>query len=171
MDASALSPQNRNSVPEVVERQGQVGHLLFDDGHCTLQIVSFGACDADRLALDRGLNFEFAVFDETLKFFRVFGFDAIFHTQHHFDFVAAHLLCVTFVDESHIHLALGEFAAQDVLNLTQLEICVANQGDLFVLEFDGRCCALEVKARANFLGRVVNGIFNFNQIGFANGVK
>ncbi len=160
-----------NSVSEIVECQRQVGHFFFDERHGRLEIVSFGPGHSHRFALDRGLDFHFAVFDHALEFFGILCFDAVLHTEHHLDFVAPHLLRLALVDEAHVHLSFGEFAAKDVLDLAQLKISISNQGDLLVFEFDGRCRAFEVKAGSNFFGGVVHCVFNFNQIGFANRVK
>jgi hypothetical protein len=53
----------------------------------------------------------------------------------------------------------------------ELEVGVAKQRDVLVLELDGGGRALEVEARADFLGGVVHGVFHFNEVGFADGVK
>jgi len=55
--------------------------------------------------------------------------------------------------------------------LLELELGITVHGDFLVLELDGGRSALEVKACANFLGGVVNGVFDFNEIGFANGIE
>jgi hypothetical protein len=136
-----------------------------------LQVVSFGACDANRLALNGGLDFHLAVFDEALEFFGGLTLDAFAHFQCHLHFVAPHFLHIAFVNEANVDLAFGEFGAQDVFNLGQLKIRISNEGDHFVFEFNGGCRALEVKPGADFFGGVFHCVFDFNEIGFANCIE
>jgi hypothetical protein len=44
-------------------------------------------------------------------------------------------------------------------------------GDVFVLDLDSGGCALEIKSGGDFLGCVLDRVFHFDQIGFADGVK
>ena len=62
-------------------------------------------------------------------------------------------------------------AAQQILDLGELELGIAKECDLLVLELDGGGGALEVKARADFLGRVLHGILHFDEVGFTDGIK
>ena len=87
------------------------------------------------------------------------------------DLVAAHLLHIAFVQKTDIHIALGQFVAQDVVNLRQLKIAVADQRDFLVLEFDGGRRAFEIKTGGDFLGRVLDAVFHFHHIGFTDSIK
>jgi|GEM_PF-3741373 len=66
---------------------------------------------------------------------------------------------------------LGELGAQDVFHLLELEVGIAQQGDFLVLEFNGSAGALEVKARADFLGGVVHRVAHFHHVGVAHRVE
>jgi hypothetical protein len=85
-------------------------------------------------------------------------FDAVAHLDHLLDLVAAHLLHVAHVQEAHVHIALGELVAQDVLDLGELEVGVAKQGDFLVFQLNGGRGALEVKSGGDFLGGVVDRV-------------
>ena len=78
---------------------------------------------------------------------------------------------VALVEEAHVHVALGQLVGQDVLDLRQLELGVAEQGDLLVLELDGGGGALEVEARADFLGGVFHGVLHLHHVRFADGIE
>lgn len=67
----------RGLVTEVVERQRQVGHVFANQRHGGLQVVALGAAHAHRIALDGGLHFDLAVFEQALNLFGHFGFNAI----------------------------------------------------------------------------------------------
>jgi UDP-N-acetylmuramate dehydrogenase len=119
------------------------------------------------------LDFEFTVFDEALDFFAVFCGDAFAHFDDLFDFVAADFLHVADIEEADIDTAFGEFGAQDVVDLHELEISVADEGDffLFFFEFDGGAGSFEIEAGADLFGGVVHRVFHFNDVGFADGIK
>ena len=87
------------------------------------------------------------------------------------DLVAADFLHVAFVEEAHVHFALGQLVAQHVFDLHELKVGITKHGDFFVLEFNGGRRAFEVKTGDDFFGRVFNGVFYFSQIGFEYGVK
>ena len=158
-------------IAKVVKAQRQFRHIFANQRHHRLQVVTLGAIDPDGVPLDAGLHLDFAVFDQALNFFGGLGLDAIAHLDHLLDLVAANFLHRAFVQEAHIDIAFGQFVAQDFVNLIELEVCVPNQGDLFVFEFNRRGCAFEVKTGGDFLGRVVHGVFHLDQIGFTNGIK
>ena len=162
---------NAPSVAEIVEAQGDVGNVFFDQRHGGLQVIPFGSRHAHRVALNGGLHFELAVFDHALDFFGHFSLDAVAHLDDLLDLVAAHLLYVALIQKAHIDVALGELVAQDIFNLRQLEFRIANQGDVFFFQVDGRRRALEIKTRGNFLGGVFHSIFNLHKVGFTDGIK
>jgi hypothetical protein len=118
-----------------------------------------------------GLDLDLAVFEQALNLFGHFGFDAVADFDDLFDLVTADFLHISFVEEAHVHFALGQFVAQHVFDLHQLKVGIAKHGDLFVFEFNSGRGAFEVKARDDFFGRVFNGVFYFRQIGFKDGVK
>src|SRR5438105_1152525 len=146
------------SVPEVVEGDRHVADLLADQRHGRLQVVALGARDAHRIALDGRLHFEFAVLDEAGDLFGLLAFDAAAHLEHLLDLVAADLLHVALVQETHIDAAFGELVGQDVLDLAELELRVAEQGDFLVLELERGGRALEIEARADLLRGVVHRV-------------
>ena len=99
------------------------------------------------------------------------GVNAIAHPHQLFKFVATDLLRRTLVKKAHIDSALDKLGAQDVLDLTKLKLGVAKQRDFLVLELQRRRGSLEIKARANLLGGVVNGVPDLDQVGFAHSIK
>ena len=50
-------------IAKVVKRQRQIGHLFANQRHSSLQVIAFSPADTNRVALNRGLDFDFAVFD------------------------------------------------------------------------------------------------------------
>ena len=57
----ALRP---TSVSKVSECQRQVGHLFLEQGNGRLEVVSLPTSDPNGVALDRGLDLEFPVFQD-----------------------------------------------------------------------------------------------------------
>ena len=110
------------SVSEVIEAQGQVRNLFFNQCHGRLQVITLGARDPHRITLDRSLHLEFAVLDQTLDFLGGFGLNAIADLDHLLDLVAANFLCVANFKKAHIDTAFGQFVAQDFLDLGQLPV-------------------------------------------------
>src|SRR5690349_2924871 len=92
------------SIAKVVEGQGNLGHLFFDQGHGGLQVIALGAGDSYFFFLDGGLNFELAVLDEALDFLGHFGFDAAAYLDDALDLVAAHFLHIAHVQKAHVHI-------------------------------------------------------------------
>src|SRR5674476_1304386 len=58
-----------------------------------------------------------------------------------------------------------------IFDLGHLKFSVADQGDFFILDFNRCGRVLEIKTRGDFLGGVVNSVFDFDQVGFANRIK
>ena len=52
----------------------------------------------------------------------------------------------------------------DILHQLQLEIIIADQRDLILIESDRALAALEIIARADLLGRLIHSIRRFLQI-------
>jgi len=75
------------------------------------------------------------------------------------------------VQKAHVHIAFGELVVKNVFHLRELKFGIANHGDVFFLEFNGRSGALEVKAGGNFLGGVLDGVFHLDQVGFTDRIK
>ena len=163
--------QNGESIAEVVERQRNVRHVFADQGHGGLQVVALGPGHTHLVLLNGALNFEFALFEQFLNLFGQFALDAVAHLDDLLDLVATHLLDVALVKEAHVHVALGEFVAQHVFNLCELELGITDQGDFLVLDLNAGSGAFEVKACGDFLDGVFHGVFYFYEVGFTNGVK
>ena len=136
-----------------------------------MQVVALGAGHTHCVALNGGLHLELAFFDQLLDLLGQLGLDAVAHLDDLLDLVAPHFLHRALVQKAHVYIALGEFVAQDFLDLLKLKIRIAEQGDFLVLELDAGRGPLEVEARADLLGGVVDGIFHFDEIGFANRIK
>ncbi|MCY1546497.1 hypothetical protein D9M68_824970 [compost metagenome] len=136
-----------------------------------MQVVTLCPRHTHRVTLDGALHLELAAFDGLLDLLAVFGADAVAHLHHLLDLVATDLLDLAHIEETCVHAAFGQFAAQHVVNLLELEISVAVQDDFLVLELDGRARALEIKAGSDFARNLIDRIFHFDEIGFKNGVK
>ena len=111
--------------------------------------------------------------DELLDFLGLFGFDTIAHLGDLLDLVAADFFDLADVQKAHIDARFGQLVAQNVVNLLNLEIAIANQDDflVFFLQLDRSGRALEVKAGADFLGGVFYRVFDLDQVGFKNGIE
>lgn len=158
-------------VAEIVKTQRNIGNLFAHQRHGGLQIVALGTTDPQFTVLNGSLHLDLAVFDDALDFFAQLGFDAIPHLDDLLDLVTTHFLHIALVEKTHIDIAFGELVAQDVFNLGELKISITNQRDLFVFEFNGSRCALEVKACGDLFGGVFNSVFDVHHVGFANGIK
>lgn len=158
-------------VPEVVKTQRHIADVFFDQGHGGLQVITFGTRHAQFAVLYGCLDFELAVFDQALNFFTQFGLDAFTHFDDLLDLVPAHFLNIAFVQKAHIHIALGQFAAQNIFDLAELKIRIADKCHLFVFEINGGARSLEVKTGTDFFGCVFYSVFYVDHIGFTNGVK
>ena len=117
------------------------------------------------------MHLELAVLEQALNFLGHLALDAIAHLDHALDLVAAHFLDIAHVQKAHVHVALGELVAQDVFNLGDLKLGVANQGHLFVFEFNGGGRAFEVKAGGDFFGGVFHRVLHIHHVGIANCVE
>ena len=98
-------------------------------------------------------------------------FNAVAHLADLLDLVAADFFDLADVQKAGVHTGFGELAAQDVVDLVDLKIAVANRGDFLVLELDRGRGALEVKPGADLFGRVFDGVFDLDQVRFQHGVK
>ena len=89
-----------------------------------------------------------------------------------FDDELAHLVAADLLDlrvpveEAGVDVALAELGEQDVGDLLELEVAVAEERDLLVLQLDARRAALEVEARADFPGGLVDGVLDLDEVGF-----
>ena len=159
------------SVSEIVETDRNFSHVFAQQSHGGLQVIALCARHSHSIALNGRLYFEFAFLEQFLNFLAVFGGNAVSNFQNLFDFVAAHFLYITFVEEANIDPALGHLVEQNFVNLGELKIGITEQGNFFVFEFNGGRSAFEVKAGGDFFGGGIDRIFYFNQVGFANSVK
>ena len=105
-----------------------------------------------------------------------FAVDAGLHRHHLLDLVAAHLLELgAQVEEAHVDAALAELGQQHVAHLADLEIAVGIERERALLalvgELDAGIGALEVEARADLLVALLDGVAQFDQIGFEDGVE
>ena len=117
------------------------------------------------------MHFHLAVLDDAHDFLRIIRFDAILDLDDLLDLVAADLLDVAFVEEAHIDLAFGQFVGQHVAHLAELEFRVRKRGQFVFLVFDAGVAALEVEAGRDFLVGLLDGILDFDHIGFGDYIK
>lgn len=158
-------------VAKVVETQRQIADFFPDQGHGGLQVITFGARDADFALLDGGLHLHLVALDELLDFLGLLGFYAVAHLGDLLDLVAADFFDLADVQEAHVNARLGQLVAQNVVDLVDLELTIANQGDVLVFQLDRGGGALEVKACADFLGGIFHGVFDLDHIGFEDSIK
>jgi hypothetical protein len=149
--------------------ENQSRKLLNSSGRSVISLRSSG--DAHRIALDAGLDFHLAVLDDAHDFLGHVGFDTVADLDDLLDLVAADLLDLAEIEETHVHVALDHLAGQDVAHLPQLELAVGIRGQFTLLLFDAGIAALEIETGGDLLVRLVDRIFHFNNIGFGNNVK
>ena len=112
-----------------------------------MQVVAFGACHPDGVALNGRLHFDLAALDNLLDLFGLLDFNAVAHLADLLDLVAADFFDLADVQKAGVHTGFGELAAQDVVDLVDLKIAVANRGDFLVLElYRGRGNSVNTEA-------------------------
>ena len=138
-----------------------------------LQVVALCACHAHQISLYCRRQLErLGRLDLILNLFGQIPVNAAFHGERLAQRVAASLLRgLAFIEKADIHAALGELADQHIAHLLELEVGIGYERELEILLFDCRGSAAEVKAVADFLLGLGNGIVEFDRIGFENNVK
>lgn len=158
-------------IAKIVKRQGHIGNIFANQCHSRLQVVALRAGDAHFFFLNRRLYLNFAVFNQFLQLLCQFTFDAIAHLNHLLDLIAPNFLRLAYIQKAHIHFALGEFVAQQIFDLGQLEFGITKHGNFFVFQLYSSRSAFKVKAGADFFRGILYRIFDLHKIGFTNGIK
>ena len=171
----AASIVRMRSVPEVGERERQVGDFLADQRHRRLQVVALGAGDAHRVALDRGLHLQLALLDQRLDLLRGVAVDAALDAQRLLDLVAADLLDLGAASRGSARRRCAWSAWRAGCRITWpiWNSLSAKSVSSLLLSARRRCArrALEVEARADLLAGLVDGVAHLDEIGFENGVE
>eukprot|EP00611_Tribonema_gayanum_P005849 TRINITY_DN15072_c0_g3_i2.p2 TRINITY_DN15072_c0_g3~~TRINITY_DN15072_c0_g3_i2.p2 ORF type:complete len:191 (+),score=32.75 TRINITY_DN15072_c0_g3_i2:198-770(+) len=89
-----------HSIPEVVEREGQVLQFAADQRHRSLQVVALATGDAHGIALNGALHLQFAALDDLLDLLAVFGADAVAHLHHLLHLVATGFFHLADIEEA-----------------------------------------------------------------------
>src|SRR5690606_21404751 len=139
--------------------------------HGCLQIVTLGSGHTYSISLNAGLYLEFAVFDETHDFFCSVALDAIANLDDLLDFVTADFFDFSLIKKAYVNIAFSQFGGQYVTYLAELKFRVGIGSQLTLFLFNARIASLEIETRGNFLASLVNGIFDFNHVGFGYGIK
>ena len=135
-----------------------VRHVLFHHRDHKLKIVTLGAGDAHRVALDAGLNFELAVLDHLLDLLAEFLVYADLDRDHLLHLVTADFFGLCALQRTYVHIALGHFGDQHVIDLRDLEVIVGKNDQRLVGELNARVRPLEVETIGNFLVGLVDGV-------------
>ncbi|CAM2144922.1 hypothetical protein PT2222_160205 [Paraburkholderia tropica] len=159
------------SIAEVIEVERRIGYVLAQHGDHALQVVALGAGHTHGVALNARLHLDLAVLHEAHDLFREIAGHALLHGDDLLHLVAADFLDLAVVEKTHVHIALGQFRQQHVLDLAELEIVVGERGQLAFLLLDARIRALEVEARGDFLVGLLDRVLHFDHVGFADDVK
>jgi hypothetical protein len=64
-----MRAEEQRLIAKVVKRQRQIGHLFANQRHSSLQVIAFSTADTHCIALNSGLYFDLAVFNQALDFF------------------------------------------------------------------------------------------------------
>ena len=159
------------SIAEVCVVQGQVVDRALEQGDRFLQLIAFGAAHPNRIALDRGLHFDLAVFDKPNNALCVVARDTFADAQDLLDFVAADLLNLASAEKTYIKLPFGALRPQYIAHLRKLEVVIGKEREFHLLVLDARIRSLEIKARANLPVGMVQHILHLDQISFADYIE
>ena len=153
---SRIPAGNVRSIAEIVEVERRVGHVLLQHRDGALQVVALRAGDAHRVALNARLHLDLAVLDQLDDLLRQVARHAFLDLDDLLQLVAADLLDLAVVEETHVHVALRQLREQHVLHLAELEVVVGEERQFALLLLDARVRTLEVEARGNFLVRLLD---------------
>ena len=141
--------------------------------HHGLEVVLASARDAQLIALDLGLGFHPEIFDVFDQFFGVFLLDALDEFEN-----LSHRAPGGWFDRSvgerfEREPAFHQFGLEDVGDLCEFKFVVADEFDGLLFFVDGNLAfaPAEIEPLADFLGRLVDRVFQLLFVHFGDDVK
>src|SRR4029077_3139476 len=146
--------------------------LLLDHRDDLLQRVAILAADPHYIALDGGLRFFLGVLDQLHDLARLFDWDALLQGDFLFHCASGGWLQRAIGQTFQGHTAFDQLLLEDVVHRLHLEFIGGVKHDgVRAFHCDLGLRVFQIKARADFLHRLLDGVGNLREVDFADDIE